>query len=781
MDQNEHIEVRTVKPVAEIPISESKYFVKTLSTIPECESSKVSRIIKEDVSHSINSKSNVENLPTPKERIDSLQDSNAPFDIDLLLRRYACNSNMAKSIKEVLGRTDDPISEASNRGPLLELGAACKIFTFLKQSSSNHSLLSTLRYRDALTKLESLIRGYSKETLQEFLSIDPSMRMCKHCGVISCERSSDISIGSRRSPPKTSYFLSTKILSDIVKNGEDKLVTHRRVRRISSKKGRMTKRVGNYVKENTNSYPSRELSSNVDRDDKSCQRIKIMAAERENGGETSQQLETISNSEARDGAKNDTIANVKNNLLYDSYFNRVNYTNEFIHYAPNNKPIKQETLSNSPLSVHKSDEKIVKDILYENSQLHLDDIVEQDCVSLRDKQAIKPLTITKQNQVMNIIEDITPPNSKKNFVLHRISDYNPYPNSEYLIRHKFMSSNKTIKNRDKSSNILSNDSQNYLEQCKYMEPIKNIQQFSSFPYLIEDDSLENCVKVSRTLEQPNESNTTVCSSSSAENMIRKWIKVPGNNTLSIDEKQRSDVFSKNYPSERTVSNVVNGSFKFWNSQESIKNKMDAQDSNDIQIRGSKKSFTKHLLGCFKNIASIKSIKSKEIDTNAKPPSSSGNSLLGDGVKNISRRIIYKESSFKDAINDDENYNKVNDILLLYRKILEGTEGMDWQSFQRFVEHIHPSHKDSWRDICKSINDNAKRVADENGGGTEICIEISSVTSERFRRETETCGDEIVFEMDITLGDVERCLGSQRAFSEKEQLGGFESASELTKV
>ncbi|CAL7937441.1 unnamed protein product [Xylocopa violacea] len=793
-----------------------------------------------------------------------------PLDIDLLLRRYACNSNMAKSIKEVLGKADDPVSEATMREPLLELGAAHKICTFLKESSSKHSLFSTLRFYDTLTKVDSLIRGYSKETLQEFLSIDPSMKQCKYCGVISCRRSSNVSVKSPRSPPKTSYFLSTKILPDIAKNGDDKLVTRGRVRRNSSKKERVTKRAGNDcdVQENTNSSIrkhkddekicfSKELSLNVDRENKSRvnspQKIEIMAAERENDGETretrsnsektleinetelqshlrnlqtteqshnviindkfkngvSQQLKIISNSEGNDKAKNYTVANVKNNLLYDSYFNRLNYTSDFIHYAPNKKLIKQETLSNSPLSVHKSEEKILKDIHYESSQSHLDDIVDQDCASLNDKKTTEPSTINEQNQITNVVEDTTSfldapmnskrekliseydykhskdPNSKRNFVLRRNSDCNPYPNSEYLIRHKFMPSNKAIKNRDKSSNILSNNSQNYLEQCKHMEPVKNIQQLSS-PYLMEDDSLENCLKASRTLELPNESNTTVCSSSSAENMIRKWIKLPENNILPIDEKQRSlqvhsGVFLKNDPSKQAISNAVNGSFKFWNSQESIKHKMDAQGSNEIQIRGSKKSLRKHLFGCFKNIMSTKSIKSKEIDQNAKPPSSSNNNLSGEGVKDISRRIIYRESSLKDAINNNEEYDKVNGILLLYRKILEGTEGMDWQSFQRFVECIHPSHKDSWRDICKSINDNAKRMADENGGSTEICIEISSATSGGQRHETETRGDEIVFEMDITLGDVERCLGSQRAFSEKEQLHGLKSASEVTKV
>lgn len=152
MDQNKYIEVRIFEPVAEIPTSDTahEYSIKTLSTIHECDSAKVPHVQR-------NLKSNVRNSPFSKQRADSIR-ADGPLDIDLLLRYYACNSDMEKSINKVFGQIDEHVSkDVDQGGPLVELAAVYKICDSLKNSSKS-SLVSTFRYLDVLAKLQSLVR-----------------------------------------------------------------------------------------------------------------------------------------------------------------------------------------------------------------------------------------------------------------------------------------------------------------------------------------------------------------------------------------------------------------------------------------------------------------------------------------------------------------------------------------------------------------------------------------------------------------------------------------------
>lgn len=130
-------------------------------------------------------------------------------------------------------------------------------------------------------------------------------------------------------------------------------------------------------------------------------------------------------------------------------------------------------------------------------------------------------------------------------------------------------------------------------------------------------------------------------------------------------------------------------------------------------------------------------------------------LAHDSVRKIARQIIYKNVSPKNlSDNDEENIAYVSQI---YWQILENSSNMDWDGFRKLVEVLHPCQRELWRDICRTIGEEADRAAVD--GNTEVCIEISPVDREG---SPETSGVmartwEIVFELDMTLKDVEGFL------------------------
>ena len=884
MDQNKYIEVRILEPLAEVPTTDTthEYFIKTLSTIHECDSLKVSHsrvqsdnsCAQRNVAHSTNLKSNVTSFPSSKQKLDSLRNADKPLDIDLLLRCYARNSDMERSINKALARTDDHACKDADLAPLIELGAVCKICDSLEESSSKDSL--PLAFRDIVAKLQLTMRQCSNEKLREILSNDPTMKMCEHCGVISCAKPRNTSVESRKSPLMTSYFLNTQMFPDVSSSGDDDAKTCRQVRTINSRREQETKRVGKYrnVQKNGNrsgnkerldngkTCGSREISLTVKRENNFPQRIETMVAEREHDNATHEmrsnaintealgidetelrnyvkssriknskgtiqatienqsQVETNSNFKERDKNKDDATVDFGGNLLY---FNPVDCKGNFVS---KNKLSKGKTSLRNDLKLNPN-EKVLRDILYEQPESDFADSIPPNCQSLNNRQC----TGNKQNQSTNVVNDAAQsanevtylardrvesierkskesvsqldettrvhsryPTNRRSFVLHNKRKYNPRLNSEFLIRDKSMSPDEI--EGDGTPNVASIDSQNRTKHSRHVEPVQNVKQLESLRCLMEDDSLENCIEASGTLAQTNESNTTLVSSSSAENMIREWVKVPQiseetsvrNETcknsdskpqtfskMSTDgqrdpedrgaKKSSSKNQTKNHRrSKQTISSIISSSFKLWNSKDSIKDK------------GSEKRFRKHLFESFK---SMKSTKFKELNENSKSLDSSGNNV-SNGVENITRRIVYDESSLKHLI--DNSGKKMEDILSRYQKILETTERMDWRSFQRFVENLHPDKKNVWRDICKIIDDKVRRITDEDDGTAEIRIEIASVPSrEEKTQERGTCSNEIVFEMDITLGDVERYLSGQLPSTEKEQLDTLKRASEVIKV
>nr|XP_034179260.1 uncharacterized protein LOC117603847 [Osmia lignaria]XP_034179261.1 uncharacterized protein LOC117603847 [Osmia lignaria] len=828
MNQEKYIEVTIIESAAEIPTSDT-CSVKCLSTIHEQNNPKVARPsvennVQKSVPISSSLKSNVEYLPSLQQGRNSIQKSHQPLDIELLLRYYACTSNMEQSINNVLENRN----EKSFEGPLLELGAATKICDTLKEPSSTGSILTTFRFHNILSRLRHLIGTCNKNKLEQILSNDPSMKMCKYCGVISCSKSSNIPVEPRKSPPNTSYFLST----DIFSNEDDDSTIHKQVKKLNPKKTvekdvtrrrKINRKKGNEINGNSGRVETmiaeRENDSQVNarksvKNEAESQVTKSPPFKREvhktavaTKNAPSQQTKMNPAVENKDIVKNSADANFTNNFSSDKRFRLLDSKQRLIENTLNHK--------RNNLNVDEPNEKVVKDILYEKSTLRLPECTHVGSVrnvNTKENQSNnleigsppfvntttylargRPESLDKRNkEFVSQLDERTcvhsrRPEDQHSFILHTDQIDNPQLNLDSLKIHSKLSPNDTSSNP------------------------KNFQESNSFTCLMEDDSLENCIK-SETLVESSESDTTVISSSSAENMIRKWVKSLriDNETrqksvtlkhsmddLQLDTKLRSlwnndrsikptsikeehnlgshilRKISHSVPSKRpkntfgqTMSYTLDS--KSPNDQQLLNNKIRASSFRNIESCGGKRLF-----GSFR-----RAMRSKEMDLNVESFTFPGNHFLGDHFRNITRRIIYNDSSLKNISGNSETCDGAENILLLYRKILESTEKMNWQNFQRFIEELHPNQKEVWRNICMVIDNEARRLADK--GNTEVCIEITSAPLETTM-EDRTCNDEIVFEMDITLEEVKRCLGRQLGSTEKAKLDILQTANEVIKL
>lgn len=155
-------------------------------------------------------------------------------------------------------------------------------------------------------------------------------------------------------------------------------------------------------------------------------------------------------------------------------------------------------------------------------------------------------------------------------------------------------------------------------------------------------------------------------------------------------------------------------------------------------------------------------------------------LSDNFTKNVTQHIIYKDASLKNIIDNDNEHTVAADISTIYRNILENSKNLDWDNFRKLVEILHPGQKELWRAICKTINEEAKRIADNEDDNTEVCIEISpSVNSGNTLKTDEVvkCAREIVFELDMTLKDVETFFN--KACSAEKYLDTHKDADEST--
>ncbi|EZA49729.1 hypothetical protein X777_11601 [Ooceraea biroi] len=133
--------------------------------------------------------------------------------------------------------------------------------------------------------------------------------------------------------------------------------------------------------------------------------------------------------------------------------------------------------------------------------------------------------------------------------------------------------------------------------------------------------------------------------------------------------------------------------------------------------------------------------------------------VDNSTKRITRQIIYKNMSSRNVVKKNDGYT-ATEILSIYREILENSKNMEWDNFQELVEDLHPEQKEIWRNICRIISEKAKRErAGDADSNIEVSIEISPVNPEENMKTSEikTCTREIVFEVDMTLKDVESFL------------------------
>lgn len=130
---------------------------------------------------------------------------------------------------------------------------------------------------------------------------------------------------------------------------------------------------------------------------------------------------------------------------------------------------------------------------------------------------------------------------------------------------------------------------------------------------------------------------------------------------------------------------------------------------------------------------------------------------------IARRIIYKNMSPRN-VNDDV----AAEISPIYREILENSEDLDWDGFRELVEHLHPGQKALWRDVCKTVHEEAAKVTGDADGSTEVCIEISPVIFDEDLKPNQpmTYAREIAFELDMTLKNVEGFLDKRPHLAEE---------------
>lgn len=932
MDEDKYIEVRIIDPVAKIPASDVARSAKALSTIQEHASAKAFHPYAQNgvQRNAENSKKlNGECLPSSAQGVDSFRNLNQSFDIDLLLRYYACNANMEKSINKVLTKTEEKCLSYSNdplvdqgrndrdEGPLIELRALYKIFDSVKRPSSEDTFLSTFRFHSAITKLQSLVARCTDEQLEQILSSDPSMKMCKHCGVISCSNSPNASIQPRKSPPRTSYFLNTQIFSS---NDNNNPKLYREMEKLGRKQA--ATRAGKcwdtqknakqftYTRcaDNKRDCSSRGVNLNFRRQDKLGagipRRVDTMVAERESDN-VAQGMCTIQRpaeinlendkTEIRDNIKSfamekgsangrgmanlspvkggklkiektDKVINnsgttrqMKSNSNFEVKDNSNSSTagsfsgeaDDLIRRKQNEVPQKSQQ------SVSECNETVVKNILYVKSKSRLGDAGEQDCIGLESTGGTK----NKQNRLLNhpaannidsIIDLMTylahgglksagrkkeeflsqfdertcvpsrRSNNKSSFVLHASRDDHPQLDSAFKVCDKLKYSNGATNDEFKDRKLHFRNYRKRSEHWEYIRSAENNKGSNSVTCLMEDDSLENCTEASGSVVQSDPSYTTNCSSSSAEHMIREWVKPPQtdkessayqtyeepvaqkSSTVGLNVKHHSSEATENCPycSQASVGrqrgpqidsrnskwhselakNQSNNDFpggqtddsKLRNSQEPTNKSTNKINSKKAEHFGTRRFFSKQLFGPLKSIRSIKSTKSEG-------HKHSSSNLLDDRLKSIARRITYSESSFRPVLGDGSGCDEVANILLLYRDILQQTEGMDWKSFQRFVENLHPSHRDLWRDVCEAVNNEAKRIADKGNVVTEVCIEISAVPCKGTKNEGRTCSNEIVFEMDMALRDVERFLDWRLASTEEAQLDTLRRDSQVIEV
>lgn len=749
--------------------------------------------------------------------------------------------------------------------PFIELGAVYKILDFILDSDSKVPLLTNNCYNEILQTLQCLLVQRHKK-LEDLLSTDSSLHRCEHCGVISCMLGSYPTI-KKSNRTKTRHNDEATAERDCVNNDQN------------NEKSEILINPPNLVNNMESKINNCKANNRAEYKDKLNEMELLPTKERafimKRYIESSNEANNISVTNA---SINATIKNklYPNNNTIKKLFTDLEMEKKNKKYECNSAARNNPGESSNAIKAYASidGEKVVRKISYEPKS-QIDDFM------ARDRHSDITQKIQASQQLLNQHGDAYPiVDTVKYLARGQFIELNKKEN-ELLSKLQERRYNSPDDARNGQSSILYGSREDYsqrdagfwlfdesghlpeiaLQEYHYlpMRRIDNNRENVSFSANVsrysrtvekaktdrsnymEKDSLENCT----LLEQRRESDATIFSSSSIENLMYGSLdrKYEINNTDDEDIPRGRKLVSSR-PSLDIARHVRAQIAKDrHNAKESI-GELYTHDSN-ILVRLSPKTRRKicrlintivssdkdsiffHKKYLMNNVLnSEKLLHSKSADAAFANSNKTDNELINicaddciptrlsdssegkdcllkrqnnfvsicnqdlnksknsvkiyrhenmtsvsadNSTKKIRRQIIYKDAFLKNVGNN----GYTAEILPIYRKILENSGDMDWENFQEFIEVLHPDEKKLWRDVCRIISEEARR-----SGDTEICIEISPINPEETLKtgEVMTCAREIVFELDMTLKDVENFLNKRFA---EERLNIHKNAEDVT--
>lgn len=750
--------------------------------------------------------------------------------------------------------------------PFIELGAVHKILDFITDSDPKVSSLTNNCCNEISRTLQCLLAQHHDKKLEDLLLNDSSLYRCEHCGVISYMLESRPTIEKiKRNETKTRHNDDTITAErDCINNDRNNKKSEILIsppNLINNKKSRIHDSKMNNRTEYKNQLSEVELLPTKER-------AFVMKRYIENSDEANNI--SVTKADISDMVKNQFYPdnNAIKKLFTDLETEKKNKKYECDSAARNN-PGKHDS-SNAIKTYGSIDrEEVVREILYE-SKSQIDDLLARDqCSNIAQKiQALQRL-LGKHDDIYPVVDTVkylargpfTELDKKENELLSKLQErrytqLNDARNGRssvlYGSREDYLQRDAGFWLFDESGHLpqIALDEYHYLPMPgidKNRENISSPANISRYSHMIkkkktgswsnymEKDSLENCTH----LEQREESNATIFSSSSVENLMygsldkkyeinnvddediprgRKLVsskpsldiarhvraqiakdKYSGNAKESIGELciHGSNVLVQLSPETRRkiyhliktiVSSDKDSTFfhkKYLTSKKLLHSKSaDAafthSDKTDNEITNicaddcipTKLSELAEDKNCllrrqdnFGNMYNQNLNKSKESVKifHENMTSVSSDKCADNSKKKILRQIVYKDASLKNIVGNNDEYITAK-ILSIYRKILENSVDMDWENFREFVEVLHPGEKELWRDVCKTISEEARRIGDDADDNTEICIEISPVNPKEILKKDEvtTYTREIVFELDMTLKDVENFLNKKLA-------------------
>lgn len=866
MDYNDLWQIRVVPSITSQATFSNDTMIlstKTLSTISERENKQDSSLPfdgneKRKVTYKNTKRSKITSLPPIRQKL-SHNYSHCSFKSDTPI------STLHGNKEESHDRTRDKINKEdihsqickdmnnASAASFIELGAVYKILDFIRDYDFKVSLL-TNNCCNKISRTLQCSLAQRRKKLEDLLSNNSSLHRCKHCG-ISC------TLGSHRT--------IKKIKSHRIHSRHNDEATERDCNDQNNEKSKISINSSNLINKTQSKINDSKINHRTDNKDQ-LNEIELLP-NKERAFIMKKYIESLNEDNNISITKASINATIKNpfypannikKLFTDLEIEKKNKRCESNSAARNNSS-KYESSNAIRVYANIDKEEVARKISYE-PKLHSNNLLAKDQFSNITQKIEASQLLDKHGDIYPVIDNVKylahgqfmELDKKENELLSKLQERRYtcpddasnernsvlYGSREDYLQHdagfwlfndesKHLSQITSNEYRYLPMPRLDNNRENIsfpANDSRYSHAVEKITE--SCPNHMDRDSLEDCA----LLEQTRESNATIFSSSSVENLMygsldRKYEinniddedisrghklvsskpsldiarhfraqiakdRNSGNAKESIDELHTHDsnilvrlsletrrkiyhliktiissdkdqtFFHKKY----LMNNVLN-SEKLLHSKSADatfapSNKIDneiinicADDCIPIKLSDLSEN-ENHLLKRQDNLVNIcnqdlnKFKDSIQIRHEKKPTFVSANKP----TKKIIRQIIYKDALLKNVRNNDEYM--VAEILPNYCKILENSKNMDWENFQKFVEVLHPDEKELWHDICKIISKETERMS----GDTEICIEISPVNLKKKTGEIMTCKQEIMFELDMTLKNVENFLNKRFA-------------------